>query len=138
MAARWSNMQSVGMFLGWIRMMFWFGRCGVQMLKLGCLWLTGMYVFDSIVGLIGERASQGTRVDLSMVMLQLQLLRVRVYVQEGGLGDLDIKVWHGQQIKSRKATILVTAVIKKASPMLNDKAWHVMEGFVWSGADHRH
>ena len=76
-----------------------------------------MYVFNSMVGQIGERASQGTRLDLSMDMSQLQLLLVRMYVPEGALGVLDMKEWHSHQIKSRKATICGTAVIKKASPM---------------------
>ena len=88
-ARRWSDLQ--GMVLDWISIICWLGRCGGQVLQWVCLWLTGMYVFNSMVGLIGDRAGQGTRVDLSIDMSQHQLMRVQVDVKVGAWGHLTFR-----------------------------------------------
>ena len=107
--------------LCWISMICWFGKCGGQVLQWMCFCLTGMYVFSSMVGLNVDLASQWIRVDLSRDMSQLQLQGVRVYVQGGAPGSLNMKEQHGQQIKSRKAFFGETGVFKEASPVVMAK-----------------
>ena len=45
---------------GWTSMVWWLSHCGGQVLSWWCIWLMGMFVFCSMVGMSMDRASQWT------------------------------------------------------------------------------